>query len=155
MNEVGKKITTLLMIHDDQKILLGLKKRGFAEGRWNGFGGKVNPGEDIEAAALREVGEEIGVKPLNMKKRGVFTFEFEGNPELLEMHLFSATTFDGEPKEGEEMRPKWFNREEIPFGEMWPDDRHWFPLLFAGKNFNAYFKFRGHDEILEHKIEEA
>lgn len=151
---MNKKITTLLMIHDDYKILLGLKKRGFAEGRWNGFGGKVNPGEEIVAAALREVGEEIGVKPLDMKKRGVFTFEFEGNPELLEMHLFSATKFEGEPTEGEEMRPKWFSKNEIPFEQMWPDDRIWFPLLFAGKNFNSYFHFRGHDEILKHKIEE-
>ena len=152
---MNKKITTLLMIHDDQKILLGLKKRGFAEGRWNGFGGKVNPGEDIGSAAMREVGEEIGVKPLDMKKRGVFTFEFEGNPELLEMHLFSATKFEGEPSEGEEMKPRWYKFDEIPFDKMWPDDRYWFPLLFAGKNFNAYFKFRGHDEILEHKIEEV
>ena len=149
-----KKITTLLMIHDDQKILLGLKKRGFAEGRWNGFGGKVNPGEEVVEAALREASEEIGVRPLDMRKRGVFTFEFEGNPELLEMHLFSATKFEGEPTEGEEMRPKWFAKNEIPFEQMWPDDRLWFPLLFASKNFNAFFKFRGHDTILEHEIKE-
>lgn len=142
------------MIHDDQKILLGLKKRGFGEGRWNGFGGKVAPGETIEAAALREVGEEIGIKPLDMRQRGVFTFEFVGNPELLEMHLFSATKFEGEPKEGEEMKPQWFKYDEIPFEKMWPDDRQWLPFLFAGKNFNARFLFQGYDTILEHKIEE-
>lgn len=151
---MNKKVATLLMIHNNDKILLGLKKRGFGEGRWNGFGGKVVPGESVEETALREVGEEIGVKPLDMKKRGVFTFEFEGNPEILEVHLFSATKFEGKPTEGEEMKPQWFRHDEIPFDQMWPDDRHWFPLLFAGKNFNARFRFRGHDTILDQEIKE-
>lgn len=32
-------------------VLLGMKKRGFGAGKWNGFGGKVQPGETIEEAA--------------------------------------------------------------------------------------------------------
>jgi 8-oxo-dGTP pyrophosphatase MutT (NUDIX family) len=32
-----------------------LKKRGFGAGYYNGFGGKVEPGESIEQAAQREV----------------------------------------------------------------------------------------------------
>jgi 8-oxo-dGTP pyrophosphatase MutT (NUDIX family) len=39
--------------HNDQKILLGLKKRGFGEGKWNGFGGKVHVNETIRQAAVR------------------------------------------------------------------------------------------------------
>lgn len=34
-------------------VLLGMKKRGFGAGKWNGFGGKVQPGETIEEAARR------------------------------------------------------------------------------------------------------
>lgn len=37
------------------RLLLGRKLRGFGEGYLNGFGGKVEPGETIEAAAAREV----------------------------------------------------------------------------------------------------
>lgn len=37
------------------RLLLGLKRRGFGEGYVNGFGGKVEPGEGIEEAAIREV----------------------------------------------------------------------------------------------------
>ena len=49
------KLLTLLFVLDraHSRVLLGLKKRGFAEGRWNGFGGKVDPGETIEEAARR------------------------------------------------------------------------------------------------------
>jgi len=45
-----KKIMTLCIIHQHPKVLLGMKKRGFGVGRWNGFGGKVNEGETIEQA---------------------------------------------------------------------------------------------------------
>jgi len=49
----NKKITTLVMATNQSSILLGYKKRGFGSGRWNGFGGKVEPGESIEEAAVR------------------------------------------------------------------------------------------------------
>ena len=48
------KVTTLVVVHDDEKILLGYKKRGFGAGRWNGFGGKLNDGETLEQAAHRD-----------------------------------------------------------------------------------------------------
>ena len=47
------KLYTLAFVLDAGRILLGMKKRGFGAGRWNGFGGKVDPGESIEAAAKR------------------------------------------------------------------------------------------------------
>lgn len=43
-------------------VLLGLKKRGFGTGKWNGFGGKVEPGETIRQAAIREMKEEAGIE---------------------------------------------------------------------------------------------
>lgn len=39
-----RKVLTLLLIQQANKILLGMKKRGFGAGRWNGFGGKVETG---------------------------------------------------------------------------------------------------------------
>ena len=47
LKEVKKKVLTLVYIRDDENILLGLKKRGFGTGKWNGFGGKVQVGETI------------------------------------------------------------------------------------------------------------
>ena len=49
----SNKVLTLLFVRSLDKILLGYKKNGFGEGRWNGFGGKVEIGETIEAAAKR------------------------------------------------------------------------------------------------------
>ncbi len=47
---------TLVLVIEGNKILLGLKKRGFGVGWWNGFGGKINHDETIEEAAKRLVG---------------------------------------------------------------------------------------------------
>ncbi len=48
------KILTLLFVLKEGQILLGMKKRGFGKGRWNGFGGKVAVGEEtIEEGAIR------------------------------------------------------------------------------------------------------
>ena len=49
---------TLVFVSRDGQVLLGLKKRGFGEGLWNGFGGKVNEGETILEGAIRELNEE-------------------------------------------------------------------------------------------------
>jgi len=149
-----KKVLTLCVVHNDTHILLGKKKRGFGKGRWNGFGGKVEKGETIEDAAKRELKEEAYISPLDIRKRGVLNFEFENNPEILEVHVFSASSFEGEPKESEEMRPKWFSINKIPYEKMWPDDKHWLPVLFSGKNFEGDFYFRDNNTLLRQKIRE-
>jgi 8-oxo-dGTP diphosphatase/2-hydroxy-dATP diphosphatase len=149
-----KKLLTLSIIHNDSQILLGMKKRGFGQGRWNGFGGKVIPGESIETAARREMTEEAGIFTKNMEKRGILSFEFEGNPEVLEVHIFSIPDFEGKPIETEEMRPEWFRLNEIPYEKMWPDDKFWLPILLNGKKFTGSFYFRDNDTLLSYDIKE-
>ncbi|MCX6765358.1 MAG: NUDIX domain-containing protein [Candidatus Moranbacteria bacterium] len=81
--ETLKKILTLCVVHQGDQILLGMKKRGFGKGYWNGFGGKVHSGESIEETAMREIKEEVGIVPESLEKHGILNFEFEGNPEIL------------------------------------------------------------------------
>lgn len=50
---VTNKLLTLAFVTKPGQILLGMKKKGFGVGRWNGFGGKVERGETIEEAAKR------------------------------------------------------------------------------------------------------
>lgn len=68
------------------EVLLGEKKRGFGMGKWNGFGGKVEPSDTtIAAAAAREIQEEanVSVHTNDLEPRGVLTFTFEGGKEML------------------------------------------------------------------------
>jgi len=136
-----KLVTTLCIIHQHPRILLGMKKRGFGAGRWNGFGGKIKTGESIEDATKREMQEESGVEIENLDKVGIMEFEFKGNPEIIEVHVFKSENFEGEIIESEEMKPQWFHVDEIPFKEMWPDDLYWMPLFLKGKKFKGKFLF--------------
>ena len=154
MND-SKKILTLCLIHQHSRVLLGLKKRGFGAGRWNGFGGKLVPGETVEAAAKRELYEEAGIGVHGLDKVGVLDFEFQGNPEILQVHIFRAVVFSGEPTESEEMRPQWFAIDEIPYDEMWPDDRYWLPLLLSGKKFRGRFLFGDENAIIRQELSEV
>ena len=149
------KPLTLCIIHQHQKVLLGMKKRGFGAGRWNGFGGKLSAGETIEDAAKRELQEEAGIKVQNLEKVGIINFEFKDNTEILQVNIFKSDNFLGEPKESEEMKPQWFHIDEIPFKEMWPDDIYWMPLFLAGKKFKGKFLFDGLNIILEKELIEV
>jgi 8-oxo-dGTP diphosphatase / 2-hydroxy-dATP diphosphatase len=133
---------TLCIPVKDNQVLLGMKKRGFGAGRWNGFGGKMEKGETIEQATLRELYEEVGIKDGKLSKAGVLDFSFQnGEKKVLEVHIFKLTDFIEKPQETEEMRPQWFSFEEIPFSQMWSDDIFWFPLFLDNKLFEGEFVF--------------
>jgi len=152
MENRQKKLLTLCMVHQHPRVLLGMKKRGFGAGRWNGFGGKLAEGETIEDAALREIVEEVGITPKSLEKRGIIEFEFKGTPGILEVHIFHVDSFRGEPHESEEMKPQWFHVNDIPFHDMWPDDIHWMPLFLEGRRFRGRFLFGESDKILEMEL---
>lgn len=154
-NMEKKKVLTLCIVYDDMRILLGMKKRGFGMGRWNGFGGKIEPGESIEEAARRELEEEVGIVARNLEQKGVLTFTFLGDPTALEVHIFSANSFSGEPRETEEMRPQWYLHADIPYADMWPDDRHWLPLVLAGKSIQGKFEFNDYNTVADFDIREV
>ncbi len=149
------KLLTLVVVHQHPKVLLAMKKRGFGAGRWNGFGGKVNQGEEIEEAAKREISEESGIEVENLEKLGILNFEFKVDGKLLQVHIFKARDYRGEPKETEEMNPKWFFVDEIPFMEMWAADKFWIPLFLKDRKFKGKILFGEGDVVLEKNVEEV
>lgn len=152
---MSRKPLTLVLIVDEaeKKILLGLKKRGFGSGWWNGFGGKVQAGESIEECAKRETLEECGLTMLEYYKIGHMVFEFKGDPVLLDVSVFRCDKYTGDITESEEMKPQWFSFDEVPFKEMWPDDYLWYPHVFRNEKFSAKYLFEGHEKILKHEIQ--
>ena len=46
------------------------------------------------------------------------------------------------------MRPQWFDEDQIPFDQMWKDDKHWLPHLIKNKYVNAYFLFKEDQETI-------
>jgi 8-oxo-dGTP diphosphatase / 2-hydroxy-dATP diphosphatase len=151
-NNMNKKIYTLCFLQQPSRILLGMKKKGWGTGRWNGFGGNVEEGETIEAAAQRELLEECGVTATELKKVGVIEFRFTNKEHVTEVHVFSTNEFIGEPIESDEMRPQWFDIKDVPFDEMWEADRHWIPAVLAGNQFTAEYLYDENDKILKKEL---
>ena len=126
-----RQATVMLLMRDDE-VLLAMKKRGFGVGKWNGVGGKQDPGEDIVDTAIRESQVNWGQQ----------------------VHIFIATKWQGEPVETEEMRPQWFKIKDIPFKEMWVDDEVWMPKAFAGALLKGSFMFNG-EKMEEYYLNEV
>ena len=131
-----------------------MKKRGFGEGRFNGVGGKRYEGETIEQAAVRETQEEIAVDPIDLHKVAILDFYFLDEPIEKDWNqqvvVYFCTKWNGTPKESEEMKPKWFDKNNLPFNLMWSDDPIWLPQAINGRFVRAEFGF-GKNQIVAYR----
>ncbi len=48
----------------------------------------------------------------------------------IEGHIFEVQNYSGEIVESEEMEPKWFEIENMPYDKMWKADEFWHPYFF-------------------------
>ncbi len=141
---------TLLYILKGGKILLVYKKRGHGEGKWNGIGGKIEDGELPESCAAREAKEEVGIDVGKMELRGIIYF-YNVYGRDWDVFVYSSEDYDGEIRESEEVLPKWFNFEDVPYDEMWEDDKEWLPVLIRGDYFLADYHFDG-DKLINSNL---
>jgi 8-oxo-dGTP pyrophosphatase MutT (NUDIX family) len=144
---------TLGFIVEDGRILLGMKKRGLGEGKWNGFGGKVEPEETIEQAMIREFEEECGLVVSGLEKRAQLHFEIDDYDKHILGHVYRITEYAGDAYETDEMRPQWFSLESLPYEQMWQDDPLWLPLFLQGEMLQAYFYFKDQQSMLDYDIQ--
>jgi mutator protein MutT len=136
-----------------ERICLAMKKKGFGKGKWNGVGGKVEQGETIEEAVVREAMEEISVNPIEIEKVAVITFLFPHNKDWNQLvHVYFASSWDGEPKESDEMRPQWFSVRDIPYESMWVDDKIWLSKVLNGEKVIAMFAFDENEMVIDQEI---
>ena len=148
--------TTLMILRDGDRILFGLKKRGFGKGKLVGVGGKVDANETVEEAAIRETEEEIGVKVTKMQKMGELIFDnllYRDKLECHKMHIFVGTEWEGEPSSSDEINPVWYDVHEIPYDKLWEDDQYWMPYVLIGEFVQGYFHFDGNNKIDSHWVE--
>lgn len=148
------KQASLLFLVKDASILLAMKKRGFGAGHWNGVGGKPEANEPIEKTAIRECQEEIGVTPNDFHRVAVLDFSFpkdkvSWNQQVI---VYLCNSWEGEPKETEEMKPQWFEASSIPYDKMWKDDIYWLPEVLNGNYVEASFDFDADENIAHHSV---
>jgi 8-oxo-dGTP pyrophosphatase MutT (NUDIX family) len=126
---------TLAYFRDGNMVLLGKKKKGYGRGFVNGYGGKINSGESVEEALIREVLEESGLRPVSFEKSGILFYNDSSKQTVTELHIFLVTKFEGNLIESDEMIPLWVDINRLPFSKMWPTDRFWLEDFLSGKKF--------------------
>ncbi len=142
---------TLVFVILNRRILLIRKKQGLGAGKINGPGGRLEPGETFDACAIREMREELGVIPLKIERLGEHKFQFMDGYSTY-VHVYRAPGLKGTPVETDEAVPLWVDVDEIPFEEMWEDDRIWLPVLLAGKRFSGRWIFDG-ERMLDYYLD--
>ncbi|MCH2205575.1 MAG: 8-oxo-dGTP diphosphatase [Lentisphaerales bacterium] len=130
--------------NDNYLMLHRIKKKGdIHKNKWNGLGGKMEPGESPEECAKREVYEESGltVDSINFCGHLFFPgFDKQGND--WSVFVFSSDDFQGEilknPPEGE---LHWIAKNKILELNLWEGDKYFLPLVLSGSTFLGKFKY--------------
>ncbi|KAL7419137.1 hypothetical protein Q5752_005973 [Cryptotrichosporon argae] len=128
-----RKYTLVFIVNcQSRKVLLGLKKRGFGLGMWNGFGGKVEPGETVLRGA-EECGLCLGHDDVrHAADFAIVYIDAAGRAaETIDCAVYAATAWHGEPVDTDEMRPEWVAVDHLPYDDMWADARHWVPEVLG------------------------
>ena len=131
------KQTTLCYIErGDRYLMLHRTKKAHDENRdkWIGIGGHIEPGETPEACILRECREETGLTLLDCRYRGVVHFRSDVWPDE-DMHLFTATRFEGAQIECDEGELAWIDKRRLSELTLWEGDRIFMKLLDTRADF--------------------
>ena len=154
MEELRKIKATLLYVVQDEKVLLGRKLKGFGTGKINGVGGKVQENESVETAMVRETQEEFGITPIDVVYSGKIIYDefMKGEHVIFETYVFVCREYSGELITTEEMQPIWFDKNNLPYEDMFGDDRFWLPQVLDGLKIEGFFKFDEEFNIIEKNV---
>ena len=101
-------------------------------GKYNGLGGKLEPGEDVVAGMRREIREEAGIACDELQLRGTISWPgFGREGEDWFGFVFLVTRHSGEPfASNPEGTLEWIEVERILELPLWEGDRRFLPLVF-------------------------
>lgn len=101
-------------------------------GKYNGLGGKLEPGEDVVSGMRREIAEEAGLDCHELTLRGTISWPgFGKHGEDWFGFVFLITAFSGTaPARNAEGTLEWIPCEQVLDLPLWEGDRQFLPLVF-------------------------
>lgn len=149
------KLATLCYLKSDGKTLMihrVKKANDIHEGKWNGLGGKLEPGETPEECAIREIREESGLRVVDPRLCGFLTFPGFSNDEDWYVFVYVIRKFAGDLIVSPEGHLKWIPDGDLPALPLWEGDRHFLKWMDEGKFFSGKFVYRD-GALIEHSVE--
>lgn len=99
-------------------------------GKWIGIGGGIEEGESPEEGMIREIYEECGLTPLEMKLHGVVTFvSDEFGTEYLFLYTAVAEADISVVPGCDEGELRWVETDKVPFLPTWEGDAVFMKLI--------------------------
>lgn len=148
------KLATLCYVQHNGKTLMlyrNKKENDYHEGKWNGLGGKFEPGESPEECAIREVKEESGLIVKDPIMKGFITFPLFDLVEDWYVFVFVFKGFEGKLIDSPEGKLEWIQNDKLTDLNLWDGDKHFIPWLFEDKFFSAKFNYEdGH--YIDHQV---
>lgn len=148
------KLATLCYVRKDGKTLMihRVKKAGdMHAGKWNGLGGKFEPGETPEECAWREVFEESGLVVMRLELKGFLTFPAFANDEDWYAFVFVVPDFEGQIRDSQEGYLQWIDDSKLLDLNLWEGDRIFLPWLDQPELFSGKFIYKD-GRLVEHSL---
>ena len=115
-------------------------------GKYNGLGGKLDPGEDVVAGLRREVREEAGIECESLRLAGTVSWPgFGKHGEDWFGFIFRINRFTGTPPAANhEGTLEWVEADRVLGLPLWEGDKHFLPLVFDpdGPQFHGVMPYR-------------
>jgi 8-oxo-dGTP diphosphatase len=137
-------VATLCYLRRDGRTLMVRrdKKPGdIHKGKYNGLGGKLEPGESPDECVRREVREESGLTVLDARLRGVLTFPAFKDGEDWLVFVYTATRCEGVQGDCPEGTLEWVETARLAELPLWEGDRVFLPWLEDERFFSGKFVY--------------
>ena len=98
----------------DKKILICQRNNeGDHPLKWEFPGGKLEENEDKIKALIRELREELNINVIEFKFFDSYFFKYENKSQIIYLHFFLVTKFDGKIKNLVHKKIKWIETTHI------------------------------------------
>jgi len=139
------KLATLCYVRwEGQTLMIHRVKKAndMHQGKWNGLGGKLNPGETPEECAVREIYEESGLTVRNIYLKGFLTFPAFSKDEDWYVFVYVAEDFEGELIDSPEGNLRWVDDADLTKLNLWEGDPIFLPWLDLPGIFSGKFTYK-------------
>jgi ADP-ribose pyrophosphatase YjhB (NUDIX family) len=145
--------SALCLLRRDDRMLLLRRRKEPLRGYWTVPGGKLEPGEDPARAAQREIREETGFLPTELRLLAIAS---ELGPRPLDnwlLIIFTCSEFTGVQRASAEGELGWFPRTDLatlPMHEV--DLRLWAELEAATRRCAVRIRFGHAGELADMEV---